>query len=148
MKNVILLWKKIAGKFKPYTKWLALYLFLCAGMAVVTVLSARFRSEFVDLFLDEFHTKQRIYLLLTLNLLVMFLGRYGLPTLQELVAEAVSARIKQDVEAQIGEKKCLIPWLAHEDQKMNDKMELVEGSGEQVWFFFQEMAAILSALED
>ncbi len=143
---MILLWKKVAGKFKPYIKWLALYLFLCVGVAAVTVLSAHFRSEFVDLFLDENNANQRIYQLLTLNLLVMFLGRYGLPMLQELVAEVVSAKIKQDVEGQIGEKKCLIPWLAHEDQKINDKMELVESSGEQVWIFFQEIAAIFSAL--
>lgn len=146
LKPVILLWKKVIYRFKPYLGRTLFYILLCVGAAVITTLSAHARSEFVNLFLEEYPSNQRIYKLLMLNLFIMFLSRYGLPMLQELVAEVISAGIIYDVEAEIGKKKCFVPWLAHEDQNINDKMELVEGSAAQVWIFFKEMVSIISTV--
>ena len=71
--------------FIPYALFLSLYVFFSILLALTTILSARVRTLFLDAVLGEHASIQTILIFLLLNLGIVFLIRYGLPLLQNIL---------------------------------------------------------------
>lgn len=130
--------------YRPQAGLLALYLLISGFLAVMVVISAQIRTDFIDAVLDGGHARNAVLGLLLQNLAIVFCIRFLLPVLQKSLERVISQRIFLEMETTVGEKKCTIPWSCHEDPEINDKMELLKDISNQVWLCFKGFANIAS----
>lgn len=132
--------------FIPHAMFLSLYVFFSILLALTTILSARVRTLFLDAVLGEHASVQTILIFLLLNLGIVFLIRYGLPLLQNILEKIILKRITLNLKTMVNRKKCAIPWFYFEDSTFNDKLELLDNIPDQIWTFFKGMIGIVSAV--
>lgn len=140
------LWRKLIENYKPHAGRLILYLFLNIFSAAIVILSAQYRTDFIDAVLDNGYTNKAVLTLLLQNLIVIFGIRFLFPALQNHLEKSIFPCIFLRMEMKVGKKKCTIPWPCHEDTETNDKMELLKDIAEQVWLYFKGTVNIVSIM--
>lgn len=136
------LWSRLMQSYRPQAGLLALYLLFRGALAVMVVVSAQVRTDFIDAVLDGSQIRKTVLILLLQNLLVVFCIRFLLPALQSHLEKTISHRIFLDMEPRVAKKKCTIPWSCHEDPGINDRMELLRDISGQVWLYFKGITNI------
>lgn len=144
--STAVLWRKLIENYKPHAGRLILYLLLSIFSAATVILSAQFRTDFIDAVLDNGNTKEAVLTLLLQNLIVIFGIRFLFPALQNHLEKSILPCIFLRMEMKVGKKKCTIPWPCHEDTETNDKMELLQDISDQVWLYFKGIANIMSIM--
>lgn len=131
---------------KAHTQLLVPYILISVLFAVLVILSIQIRSYFIDAVLTDQSSEHYIILFLLLNLFVIFLIRYGLPMMLNLLEVSISRRVSLSTEYEVARKKCAIPWSYYEDPEKNDHMELIKNASDQTWLYLKGLIDILTAI--
>lgn len=145
IKITVLCWK-LFQTLRKHMTLLSFYILLSACLAVMSAVSARLRTGFINMVLEGTRTRREILGLLAWNLLAVFLLRFGLPALKEHLEKFLSLRISLDVEMRTSRKKCAVPWTLYEDPKINDRLELLQDTPKQLWLFLKGCIGIVSSV--
>lgn len=124
-----------------------LYFLIGILLAVCTFYSMLVRENFIDSIINGSKEKE-IIMLLVMNLFIVFVIRYLLPTLSNLLGGLLEEKTRLSVEERINKKKNEIPFALYENSQIRDLLILAEEGPKEIWTFWKAIvnscAAILS----
>lgn len=122
-----------------------LYFLIGIMLAVGTFYSMQVRESFIDSIMNG-SKESRIMMLLLMNLAIVFVVRYLLPALFNLIGNRLEEKIRLSVEARINRKKNEIPFALYEDSKICDLVTLADEGPKEIWTFWKAMVNSCSAM--
>lgn len=136
----------LAGTIKDHKALCMLYIMISLMLSFLPMLSVNFRMKFVDGVLSMQSDSRLIIILLIINLLLIYLSKYGLPVIASLLDNLLSEKIQLSTEYNINKKKASIPFYHYEVSEAYDKIELTKEAPEQIWLFFKGVINIITNL--